>query len=428
MLEKCKFVLSLDIGGANTKTSFLCLDFQSYERESEPKYLERYKNILRFSQSLFYSIEYFPFWQRNKSQFSKILKNIKKKAEYDLFSYISKTYSETIYIYLKNTGYYYKKSGSTFKKHQKSIKNAVSIDYQVVITITAELSDAFSTKQEGITIICEQLQEVFNPEFLKLINVDAEFITIEQALTNYLSVSASNWIATSLVFGDRERLGILLDMGSTTLDLIPIKDGRPVTIGKNDTDRLINYELFYTGVLRPPIATIVKSVPFHDMLCPVSFERFALMADVYLVLGLITEQEYSCDTADGRGKSIDESNARIARVICGDINLITKEEIREIADYIYKTHTEMVQDAIRRSIKEFIRRFVIPISKIRFNVTGLGAKIVLIPALKNLNIQENQIFMKTLTEKEHILSTAICLGIVFLKQVLQNRINPDRVI
>jgi uncharacterized hydantoinase/oxoprolinase family protein len=151
------------------------------------------------------------------------------------------------------------------------------------------------------------------------------------------------------------------------------------------------------------------------------------MADVYLILGLITEQEYSCDTADGRGKSLQECYARLARIICGDLNQINETELRDIAEYVYKAHKERVQDAISRSINQFIRRFVIPISKMRFNVTGLGAKILLIPALKNLNIQDNQIFFKAFTEKEHVLSTAICLGIVFLKHEVQKVLPADQV-
>ncbi len=427
MLDKCKFVLSLDIGGANTKSSFLCLDLEQYKAESDPKHIERYKNILKYSHPLFYSTEYFPFWQRKRTQFKKILKNLQSKTEKQLLSHISRTYSDIKKIHIQNSDKYYVKTGEAFKRKQSGNIEFININFQVVITITAELSDAFSTKQEGISLICQQLQEVFNPKYVQLINVNSEFISIPEAVEDYLSVSASNWIATSLVFGERERLGILLDMGTTTLDLIPIKDGRPVTIGKNDVDRLINNELFYTGVLRPPVSSVVKSVPFRDALCPVAFERFALMADVYLILGLISEQEYTCDTADERSKSLDNCYSRLARIICGDINLVTKEELDLISEYIYKAHKELVQDAVRQSINQFIRRFVIPISKIRFNITGLGAKILLIPALRELDIHENQIFFKSLSEQEHVLSTAICLGIVYLKNEVQRNLVSNQV-
>jgi probable H4MPT-linked C1 transfer pathway protein len=224
-----------------------------------------------------------------------------------------------------------------------------------------------------------------------------------------------------MVFGEREKLGILLDMGSTTLDLIPIKDGRPVTIGKTDVDRLLNYELLYTGILRAPIPSIVHSVPLRNTKCPISFERFAIMADVYRILGMITEEDYSCDTADGRGKTLEECYARVSRMVCGDLILITKEEIDEIASYIYQTQKNMVKDSISLAIDQFVRRFVIPTSKIKFNITGLGANIIIIPVLKELYISDRQIVLKGLSKKEHLISSAIFLGVVFIKKLMEDR-------
>ncbi|TFG18643.1 MAG: hypothetical protein EU530_08675, partial [Promethearchaeota archaeon] len=191
MLENCKFVLSLDIGGANTKSSFMCLDMGSYVQNSEPKHIERYKNILKLSHSLFYSTLYFPFWERNQSQFKKILISLRAKSEKFLLEHIMVQYPEITSVKLNNSGFCYQKEGKQFKKMRDQIKEACPIEYNVVITITAELSDAFSTKKEGITLICKQLQEVFNPNYLHLINVNAEFISIKEALSDYLSVSAS---------------------------------------------------------------------------------------------------------------------------------------------------------------------------------------------------------------------------------------------
>ena len=124
MLEKCKFVLSLDIGGANTKSSFKCLDLATYVQNSEPKYVERYKNILQFSHSLYYSIEYFPFWQRKQTQFKKILKSLLTKTEKHLLDHIADHYPEIKYIKLINSGQNYHKVGKQFKKTQnKSAPN-----------------------------------------------------------------------------------------------------------------------------------------------------------------------------------------------------------------------------------------------------------------------------------------------------------------
>lgn len=381
-----EFILSLDIGGANTKFSLLFLDFEKYIEETEEEDRHFYKSILASYENLYFSTIYFPFWMKQKKDFILVLKKIKKSIE---------------------------------DKINKHIKG--KSEYLVVVTITAELSDAFNTKKEGISEICEHLTEVFDETKIRLINIDSEFLTIKEAKADYLSVSASNWVGTSMVFGEREKLGILLDMGSTTLDLIPIKDGRPVTIGKTDVERLLNYELLYTGILRAPIPSITHSVPFRNSKCPISFERFAIMADIYRILGLIDEHDYTCDTADGRGKSLEECYARVSRMLCGDLMLIKLEEIDEIASYIYRSQKNMVKDSIVFAIDQFVRRFVVPTAKIKFNITGLGANIVLIPVLKELYISDRQIILKGLSKKEHLISSALCLGIVFLKKLMEER-------
>ena len=108
-------------------------------------------------------------------------------------------------------------------------------------------------------------------------------------------------------------------------------------------------------------------------------------------------------------------------MVCGDLILINKEEIDEIASYIYQTQKNMVKDSISLAIDQFVRRFVIPTSKIKFNITGLGANTVIIPALKELYISDRQIVLKGLSKKEHIISSALCLGIVFLKKLMEER-------
>ncbi len=67
-----------------------------------------------------------------------------------------------------------------------------------------------------------------------------------------LTVAASNWVATALVVADEVPDAILIDMGSTTTDIIPIVGGVVRAIGLTDPDRLASGELVYTGALRTP--------------------------------------------------------------------------------------------------------------------------------------------------------------------------------
>ena len=68
-------------------------------------------------------------------------------------------------------------------------------------------------------------------------------------------------MASSLLLGKDYRDSIFVDIGSTTTDIIPIKNGKPLA-GKTDFKRLKNGELVYSGALRTNIAAILKSVKF----------------------------------------------------------------------------------------------------------------------------------------------------------------------
>ena len=93
---------------------------------------------------------------------------------------------------------------------------------------------------------------------------------------------------------------LLIDVGSTTADVVPIADGRVAATGHNDLERLLAGELVYTGVLRTNLAAIAPRVPVRGGWCPVSSEYFAISADVHLVLGHLAPEAYDCPTPDGR--------------------------------------------------------------------------------------------------------------------------------
>ena len=113
-------------------------------------------------------------------------------------------------------------------------------------------------------------------------------------------VAAANWMATALAVADAYADALLIDVGSTTADVIPIAAGRVAATGHNDLERLLAGELVYTGVLRTNLAAIAPRVPIRGDWCPVASEYFAISADVHLVLGHLAPEAYDCPTPDGR--------------------------------------------------------------------------------------------------------------------------------
>ncbi|WXG39896.1 MAG: hydantoinase/oxoprolinase family protein [Candidatus Freyarchaeum deiterrae] len=218
--------------------------------------------------------------------------------------------------------------------------------HSVGVTMTAELSDAYQTKREGVNHILDSIEGTFPETSIWVVDVDANLINLGEARKNPLRVAAANWAATSWMVGRRIKDCFLVDAGSTTTDIIPIVNGKPKTIGKTDTERLISGELVYTGALRTTIPAIVSSIPVWGKNCRVSSEKFALSADVHLILNNISEEEYSCETADGREKTVEYSLARLARVVCADTDMLQRNEIYEIAQYIYQCQLSQIREAL----------------------------------------------------------------------------------
>jgi hypothetical protein len=216
------------------------------------------------------------------------------------------------------------------------------------VTMTAELSDVFATKREGVGFVLDSLAASFPGMDVFILNLQGEFIPLEGARKEPLDFAASNWLATALRIGQTHPDCLLIDVGTTTTDIIPILDGRVAARGRTDLDRLIAGELVYTGALRTNLAAIVQVVPIRGSLCRVSSEYFAISGDVHRILGCLPASAYSCPTPDGRDASVESARARLARLVCADGEMLTGAEIDEMARYIFDRQVDQIGDGLRQ--------------------------------------------------------------------------------
>jgi probable H4MPT-linked C1 transfer pathway protein len=246
------------------------------------------------------------------------------------------------------------------------VKNEINDIDAVGICMTAELVDAYKTKNEGVIDIAKKSKEAFNVPvgFIGLNGV----LNFEDVVKNPDQVAAANWIATSKIAAKIDPNCIMIDTGSTTTDIIPIKEGSECAVGRSDLKRLKTGELVYSGTLRTNVAALVDKVPLNGEFIRVSSELFAITADVQMVLGNIKNDDYSCDTPDGAGKSKLDCMRRLSRIICGDLNMLSESEIEEMAVYIYKKQVQKVAEALLEvSTRENLDLVV---------TTGLGMDII----------------------------------------------------
>ncbi len=126
-------------------------------------------------------------------------------------------------------------------------------------------------------------------------------------------------------------IALVIDVGSTTCDLVPLRDGQPAARGRTDPERLVWGELVYTGVQRSPISAVARQLPWRGQLCPTAQELFATTWDVYLLLGDLPEEASSAQTADGRPATRRFAHERLARAICADREMVGLDEALEMA-------------------------------------------------------------------------------------------------
>lgn len=236
----------------------------------------------------------------------------------------------------------------------------------VGICMTAELVDAYPTKREGVLDIARKVKETFNIP-MGFIGSDG-VNSYQELLDKPLNVAAANWVATSRLAGTISPDCIMIDTGSTTTDIIPVKGGKECARGRSDLDRLGTGELVYSGTLRTNVAALVDKVPLDDSWYRVASELFAITADIHLVLGNISEEDYSCHTPDGAGTSVEECMRRIARVVCSDLDVLTLGDIRSLSEYIHLKQAEKISEALQEvSQRNNISKVV---------TTGLGMDII----------------------------------------------------
>ncbi len=237
------------------------------------------------------------------------------------------------------------------------------------VTMTAELSDAYTTKREGVHHILASVRKAFSDVPIYVLNTEAKLEPLDAAEQEPLGVAAANWAATGWLVAQRVKDCVVVDVGSTSASIIPIVDGQVAAKGKTDLDKLMCGELVYTGSLRTNVAAIVHSIPVKNGVAGVASELFALSGDVHLALGNITEKEYTCETADGRGKTLPEALARLARVVCADTEMLTQQEIVNISKYIYEKQVMQVAEGLT---KVYSYTQALTSSKVPVVVTGLG--------------------------------------------------------
>jgi (4-(4-[2-(gamma-L-glutamylamino)ethyl]phenoxymethyl)furan-2-yl)methanamine synthase len=232
------------------------------------------------------------------------------------------------------------------------------------VTMTGEMVDLFEHREDGVRRIAERLAARLGaaepPQFFA---GDAGWCGAGDVARDWAAIASANWLATARHAArytaqhsaqhparhtvrqtahptDRQTAhpadphtahlaerpttaranaaageGVLIDIGSTTTDLIAFRAGRVLATSRTDAQRLASGELVYHGVVRTPLCAVAPRIAWRGETLNVMNEFFATSADVYRATGELDPAHDLHPAADNAGKDAPATHRRLARMI-----------------------------------------------------------------------------------------------------------------
>ncbi len=185
------------------------------------------------------------------------------------------------------------------------------------VTMTGEMVDLFPDRGEGVVRIAGRMRELLAGAECRYYGLRG-FVPPAAIATRTAEIASANWRASAELVARHTPAALLVDIGSTTTDVIAILGGKVVAQGSTDAERLVSRELVYTGVVRTPVMALAPAARVEDVEIPLMAEYFATAADVYRLTGELPGGADLHSTADGGDKSPEASARRLARMVGRD--------------------------------------------------------------------------------------------------------------
>ncbi len=218
------------------------------------------------------------------------------------------------------------------------------------ITMTGEMADLYPDRASGVAAIvalfAETLKRRRSQDSLRFYAGASGFIDTTQSSCHAAQIASANWLATASCLARVNDEGILVDIGSTTTDLIAFACGKVCGAAASDADRLGSGELIYAGVVRTPLMAMAGRVPFSGAWRTTMNEHFATSADLFRVLGELDEGTDAWPAADNGPKTFDGSARRLLRMVGEDLSSATQYPARQLASWYRARLLQTLEEAL----------------------------------------------------------------------------------
>ena len=215
------------------------------------------------------------------------------------------------------------------------------------ITMTGELCDNFNSRKDGVKKIINLTKQLESKNFFFTNINNGSF----KKKAKFCSIASMNWLATGKFVSKKLEKVLLIDFGSTTTDLILIRNNKVVNKYHDDFSRLNNHELIYTGFLRTPLIGISNKIKHNGSSVKIVPEIFSNTSDLYKIKKILRKNKYSYETADNRGKNIKNSYKRLARNIGLDYSVNIREKLDKFCEKLIEIQFECIFSSIKKILE-----------------------------------------------------------------------------
>jgi probable H4MPT-linked C1 transfer pathway protein len=223
------------------------------------------------------------------------------------------------------------------------------VPYRHAVTMTGELVDLFDGRDDGVRQIIATLHDVLaNAEPLIFAGQHGLLSLTAIEPHHYPAIASSNWLASAQFAAQQVGNGLFIDIGSTTTDVLLLRDGKVAAQGYSDYQRLVSQELVYTGIVRTAVMAVAQTANDDGQAVGLMAEYFATMADVYRLTGELDEAHDQTDTADGAEKTLKASARRLARMLGCDFYAQELQRWQRLAHNIRDQQLQKIRQACGR--------------------------------------------------------------------------------
>ncbi|TCT04719.1 hydantoinase/oxoprolinase family protein [Aquabacter spiritensis] len=191
-------------------------------------------------------------------------------------------------------------------------------DVPSAATMTGELVDLWPDRATGVAALAAALADRLGPDLALYAGPDG-FVAPSAAGRHAARIASANWHATAAALARAVPEGILIDIGSTTTDIVPLAGGQVAARGFSDAERLDAGELVYSGIARTPVMALARCLPFDGRMVPLMAEHFATTADIHRLTGDLPDGADLHPAADGGAKTSAASARRLLRMVGRDL-------------------------------------------------------------------------------------------------------------